>query len=98
MIVDPGIGYCVAFRYVFTLGEYRYYDNRGQGIGVSLEVAHGNDAVAVLLNGKNSSSLTLSRSVVHIASALSLRLLCLAVSVTLTECPLPRYPIILWPS
>ena len=92
MIVDPGIGYRVAFGYVFTLGEYWYYGDYGQGIGVSLKVAHGNDAVAVLLNRRDtSSSLTLSRSVVHIALTLSLRLLCLAVSVTLKTCFLPRY-------
>jgi hypothetical protein len=35
------------------LGEYRYYDNCGHGIGASLEVTHGNDAVMVLLNGRS---------------------------------------------
>ena len=52
-IIGTGIGYCVDFGYVFSLGEYRYYGNHRHSIGASLEVAHGNDAVAVLLNGRN---------------------------------------------
>ena len=52
-IAGPGIGYCANFGYVFTSGEYQYYGNWGHGIGVLLEVAHGKDAVAVLLNGRN---------------------------------------------
>ena len=48
-IVGPGIGYPDNF----ASREYRYYGNRGHGIGALLEVAHGNDAVAVLLNRSN---------------------------------------------
>jgi hypothetical protein len=47
--VGPGIGYPDNF----ASREYRYYGNRGHGIGALLEVAHGNDAVAVLLNRSN---------------------------------------------
>ena len=52
-IVGPGIGYPIEFGYVFALREYRYYGNRGHGIGAVLEVAHGNNIVAVLLNRRN---------------------------------------------
>ena len=53
VIIGPGIGYCVNFGYVFASKEYPYYGNCVHGIGVLLEVAQGNDTVAVLLNGRN---------------------------------------------
>jgi hypothetical protein len=55
VIFGLGIGYHVDFGYFFASGEYRYYGNRGHDIGALSEVAHGNDAVAVLLNGSNGS-------------------------------------------
>ena len=48
-IVGPGIRY----RVDFASGEYWYNGDRGHGIGASSEVAHGNDAAAVLLNRSN---------------------------------------------
>ena len=52
-IVSPGIGYWVDFRNVVALGEYRYYGGRGNGISVLLKVAHNNNPLTVLLNGRN---------------------------------------------
>ena len=52
-IVGPGIRYHLDFGYVFASGEYRYYGDPGHNIGALLEVAHDNNAVAVLLNRRN---------------------------------------------